>query len=880
MASPDDNVAIATQRLEAGSSVHYQDKILTVDATVLEGHRFAVTTISQGKHLLSWSLPFGVATKDIYPGQYVANQSIINALTARRVNVSLPKAGNFDDLMLPYHLDETSFEAAEQLSPYRDSPPFSGFIRSENRGVGTRNCIIILATSSLSSSFAQTLAKRFEDHVSAYKNIDGIVPIAHTEGGLKTPANNHELVLRTLAGFMIHPNVGAVLVVDVPGDALNNQALQSYLAKHRYPSEEVKHQFFSLGHDLLADLREGEQIVQAWLEPVNAYTREQVSAANLNLALQCGGSDAFSGVSGNPLVASVAKDIIRFGGKANLAETDELIGAEPYILQKVKSLKVAKQFLATIQRFKARAAWHGTSAEGNPSGGNKLRGLYNIALKSIGAANKKHPELRLDAVIEYGEPMRDPGFYFMDSPGNDLESIAGQVAAGCNIIFFVTGNGSITNFPFVPTIKVVTTSHRFDHLKDDMDVNAGAYLQGTPMEELSEDTLKLLLNIASGQPSIGEQAGHAQVQLWRNWQQSNGGKLKQLSQQKPPSGEAIRIQSLQVEPQEYLAFDQRNRLSSDSIALIVPTSLCSGQIGLRLAERLNQTQRGQAKGIRQFVSLVHTEGCGVSGDGMLASRPLVNYLRHPAVKHALLLEHGCEMTHNDHMHTLLEKLGMNSDVFGWASIQLDGGIEKVEAKVESWFQTQIEASTKLQKVTAKLAHVRLGLHSTGTLSANAQSLFATLARQIVGAGGTVVVPETASLFDSSEFRSQLSIQALDASLAYGQYAMNKGFHIMQTPTQHWIETLTGLGATGVELVMVHTQHPLQTHPFIPVLQVCSDEAVGETFRDAIDLTLSQELGADRLLGHIMNVLSHHYLPKRYGKEKGFQITRGLLNISM
>ena len=135
-----------------------------------------------------------------------------------------------------------------------------------------------------------------------------------------------------------------------------------------------------------------------------------------------------------------------------LAETDELIGAEPYVLDKVRDAHTAERFLAMVARFQEQAARHGHSAHGNPTGGNKYRGLYNIYLKSLGAAAKRHPALRLEGVLEYGEQIQGPGYFFMDSPGNDLESIAGQVAAGCNMIFFVTGNGSITNFPFVPTI--------------------------------------------------------------------------------------------------------------------------------------------------------------------------------------------------------------------------------------------------------------------------------------------------------------------------------------------------------------------------------------------------------------------------------------------
>ena len=102
-----------------------------------------------------------------------------------------------------------------------------------------------------------------------------------------------------------------------------------------------------------------------------------------------------------------------------------------------RDLPTARKFLNTIERFKERAAWHGHSTEANPSGGNNFRGLYNIAIKSIGAAMKRHPDVCLDYVIDYSQLMEKPGYYFMDSPGNDLESIAGQVASGSNMIFFV-----------------------------------------------------------------------------------------------------------------------------------------------------------------------------------------------------------------------------------------------------------------------------------------------------------------------------------------------------------------------------------------------------------------------------------------------------------
>ena len=272
--------------------------------------------------------------------------------------------------------------------------------------------------------------------------------------------NNRELLLRTLAGFIVHPNVGAVVALDFGGEAVTNADLRQYLLDHDYPLAQVLHRFHSLQSSFEANVAWFKDLLADWLPRVNQFERSAQPLSALKIALQCGGSDAFSGISGNPLAAWVAKEVIRYGGSANLAETDELIGAESYVLDKIERLELAQDFLGKIERFKERVSWHGQTAEGNPSGGNKFRGLYNIYLKSLGAAAKRHPDVPLHDIIEYSQRMTSGGFYFMDSPGNDLESVAGQVASGCNMIYFVTGNGSITNFPFVPTIKIVTTTRR------------------------------------------------------------------------------------------------------------------------------------------------------------------------------------------------------------------------------------------------------------------------------------------------------------------------------------------------------------------------------------------------------------------------------------
>lgn len=890
---PGDNVAIATRRLDAGTRIATDDGEFDLDHTVLEGHRFAIEHIAEGGNLLSWNLPFGVALTAIAPGQYVCNEGMLHALNGRSIDFALPNQPNFADKIEPYQLDEAGFQPGEPDIRYREDRTFLGYHRPGGRGVGTRNTIVLLGTTSRTGGYVRQLAARLSSLSDDYPNIDGIVPVAHTEGGSTMNQdgvpNNTELLLRTLAGFMVHPNVGAVLAVDYGLEPITNAMLRDYMLENGYALEDVPHEFLSLSGGFDANLETGEELVRGWLDTVNATERTPESLAHLKIALQCGGSDAFSGISGNPLASWVAREVIRYGGAANLAETDELIGAEPYALLKVRDLETARAFLATIERFKERVSWHGHTAEGNPSGGNKYRGLYNIVLKSIGAAMKRHPDVRLDYVIDYGAPMEQPGYYFMDSPGNDLESVAGQVAAGCNMIFFVTGNGSITNFPFVPTLKYVTTSQRYRLLRRDMDINAGAYLDGTPMDELGAETLDTTVRVASGERSVGEKAGHAQTQIWRDWQQTSTDNLEALQNKPQPLGAPIAIQTEGAETSDiqFPVYDTARGPVTDQLGLILPTSLCSGQIALMTAKAFNERGLAEEFGLSRFVALAHTEGCGSSSGESenLYARTMVGYVSHPLVRHCLLLEHGCEKTHNDYMLHEIEQTGIDPDALGWASVQLDGGIEAVMEKMERWFGEQARADGPLSRGSAGVEALRLGLLTAGPVSASAAEALAALTRTVVAAGGTIVVPENAPLLSLPAYRdSVLTAPTVMPSLAYGQHMEAGGFHIMETPTTHWVETLSGLGATGVEIVLTHVgEHPVQSHPLVPVLQLTADEGVEARFGADLDLVLAGESGgwSSQMLALVAAVIAGEITPQLHGQGNiDFQITRGLLGVSM
>jgi altronate dehydratase len=304
------------------------------------------------------------------------------------------------------------------------------------------------------------------------------------------------------------------------------------------------------------------------------------------------------------------------------------------------------------------------------------------------------------------------------------------------------------------------------------------------------------------------------------------------------------------------------------------------------AERLNARGLGRAQGISRFAALVHTEGCGVSGGHTehLYDRTLAGYLTHPLVKVALLLEHGCEKTHNDYFRAHLEELGVDPGQFGWASVQLDGGIEKSLEKVEAFFARILETQPPVSSEEVGLDYLSLGLASAGPLADPAAAALARLTRWVVSAGGTVVVPSGAGLLQSSVYRQVLGGQQPKPTLAHGQSFENPGFYVMDAPTEHWVETLTGLGATGVELMLAHAgEHPMQGHPLVPLVQVSGSEPVLAAYRSDLDLALEgdPEGWAQQLLQLLMEVASRRQAPKALALGNiDFQITRGLLGISM
>jgi altronate dehydratase len=863
-----DNVAIAVRRLEQGTELERDGATFAVGHTVLEGHRFAFAPIAAGEPLLSWGLPFGDATRDLSPGDYLCNERILRALGERDLDFALPAEANFTDRFDRFDLATARIEPGVQVAPVAVPGTFAGYGRPGGRGVGTRNFLVVIGLTSNDAAVATAVAERVRRDGGVGPERCEVAAVTHTEGGGERTPHNLAFVLRALAGWCVHGNTGAVLVVDHGVGSYRNRDLERFAREHGYPIDAVPHAFVTVDGSFERAVSQAAAHAFELLQQAASSERSEQPLSGLRLALQCGGSDAFSGVSGNALAGWVAKELIRHGGAANLAETDELIGAEPYVLQNVRSREVAERFLDKIDVFKERTERHGASAQGNPSGGNNYRGLYNIALKSLGAARKKDPDVRLDHVLDYGQPMHEGGYYFMDSPGNDLESIAGQVASGCNLILFITGNGSITNFPFVPTLKFVTTTGRFEMLANEMDVNAGRYNDGMPMHELGAETFELVRRVASGERSKGEAAGHAQVSIWREWQQDDGSRLAGLRAEPRPDGAplpAVAAAPLQL---RYQAFAGVDGPVADRVGLVMPTSICSGQVAELVVQDLNA--RGElGSGLSRFVALAHTEGCGAANADDLYLETLLGHLRHPFTQRAVLLEHGCEKTHNDAVQHWLRERGEATDGFGYASVQLDGGIEKVRARIVAWFSAQLDGVPAPEAVEASAADLRLAVFSSGAVDAARARMVAAFCAQAVAAGGTVVLPDNDALLREPGFVTALFAATPVPSLAYGQRVERRGLHVMRAPTADRSETVTGLGGTGAEAMLALVDGaPVQAHPMVPLLQIgaATDADVGPD---------------DDLATRIADTLSRRYRPNATATGNvRFQLTRGPLGISL
>jgi altronate hydrolase len=339
-----------------------------------------------------------------------------------------------------------------------------------------------------------------------YPNVDGVAAFVHGTGcGMAGSGEGFEALQRVMWGYARHPNHIGVLMVGLGCEINQIDWLLEAYGLERGPL------FQTMNIQDVAGLRKtidlGIEKVHAMLAEANKAVREPCPASDLMVALQCGGSDALSGITANPALGYACDLLVAQGGTGVLAETPEIYGAEHLLTRRAVDAKTGEKLVGLIRWWEDYTARNKGSMDNNPSPGNKKGGLTTILEKSLGAA-AKGGTTPLTGVFKYGEPVTAKGFTFMDSPGYDPTSVTGQIASGCNLVAFTTGRGSAFGSKPAPCIKIATNTEMYRRMTDDMDINAGAMLtEGVSLQDKGREIYELLLRVASGAKSKSEAQG-------------------------------------------------------------------------------------------------------------------------------------------------------------------------------------------------------------------------------------------------------------------------------------------------------------------------------------------------------------------------------------
>ncbi|MBK5933690.1 altronate hydrolase [Rhodovulum imhoffii] len=472
-----DNVVTAITRLapgEAGAVEH-----------IPRGHKLATRPIAKGDKVRKYAQVIGYAVSDIAAGAHVHTHN------------------------LEFRPVEAEYEFSTNVTPIipaAQADMFMGYRRASGR-VGTRNYIAVLTSVNCSATAARMIAAYFSpDRLAGFPNVDGVVAFVHGTGcGMAGSGDGFEALQRVMWGYARHPNVGGVLMTGLGCEMNQIDWLVEAYGLTPGPLFQTMNIQDAGGLRKTVDL--GIRRIEAMLPLVNDVQRQPCPASELMVALQCGGSDAWSGITANPAVGYACDLLVAQGGTGVLAETPEIYGAEHLLTARATTREVGDRLLGLIRWWEDYTARNLGSMDNNPSPGNKTGGLTTILEKSLGAA-AKGGTTPLTGVFKYAEPVTARGFAFMDSPGYDPVSVTGQIASGCTLVVFTTGRGSAFGSKPAPTLKVATNTEMFQRLTADMDVNAGRILtDGASVEQIGHEIYQAWLRLASGMPSKSEAQG-------------------------------------------------------------------------------------------------------------------------------------------------------------------------------------------------------------------------------------------------------------------------------------------------------------------------------------------------------------------------------------
>ena len=484
-----DNIAVALANLEVGTGT---PEGVAIIRRVPRGHKFATRPIAAGEAVVKFGQIIGFAKEGIAPGDWVHEHNC----GMGGPDGSLAHDYAFAEGAVPVEMVEASQRAT-----------FQGYKRA-NGSVGTRNYVGILTSVNCSATVAKFMAEAINRSgvLDDYPEIDGVIPFVHGTGcAMDLSGEGYQIFRRTQWGYTSNPNLGAALLV-----GLGCEAFQIDRMKEAYNLSETD-TFQTMTIQEIGGTRKmiewGVERIKEMLPVAAKARRETVDASHLTLALQCGGSDGYSGITANPALGVAVDTLVKHGGTAILSETPEVYGAEHMLTRRAVTREVGEKLIERIKWWEDYTSRNGGEMNNNPSPGNKLGGLTTILEKSLGAT-AKGGSTPLTAVYEYAEKVTEKGFVFMDTPGFDPVSATGQVAGGANVLTFTTGRGSAYGCKPVPSIKLATNSDMYARMSEDMDINCGDIVEGVSIEAKGQEIFEHILKVASGERTKSETLGY------------------------------------------------------------------------------------------------------------------------------------------------------------------------------------------------------------------------------------------------------------------------------------------------------------------------------------------------------------------------------------
>ena len=477
-----DGVVIARTAIEPGTAVAGG---VAASERIPAGHKVAIRGHAPGQVVLKYGQIIGFATQPIAPGQHIHTHNLAMGDFAR----------------------DYAFGRDAKPTPFIASPAtFAGIRRADGR-VATRNYVGILTSVNCSAHVAGLIADAFKRHpildldpLAGTPNVDGVVALTHKTGCGMAMGEPLRLLRRTLAGYARHANFSHIVMIGLGcevnqiGAFLEEQGLGDRIRNMNIQSMGGTRKTVEAGIDFVKEV----------LHEANSVRREPVPASELTVALQCGGSDGYSGVSANPALGIASDLVVRHGGSVILSETTETYGAEQLFTRRAESPEIGQRLVDLMHWWEDYTAKEGAEINANPTPGNKAGGLTTILEKSLGAMAKAGSTNLVD-VVRYAEPVTKKGFTFMDTPGYDPVAATGQVAGGANLVCFTTGRGSMFGCKPAPSIKIATNTPMYRRLEEDMDINCGTIVDGDEtVEQAGQRIFDLILRVAGGERTKSE----------------------------------------------------------------------------------------------------------------------------------------------------------------------------------------------------------------------------------------------------------------------------------------------------------------------------------------------------------------------------------------